>query len=103
MTKKYKMIQNLIIVISICQICLYLILDKMTLKYGKVIIFLLILVGYFFVFPKFFLPLPDPDGIGCGMPVVAFLFTIWVVGGGSAILIHIIYYLIRKFIKVLQQ
>lgn len=73
--------------------------EKMKFKHGKTLLFLLILIGYFFIFPRFFYPEPDPNGINCGMPIMGITLAFWVIGGGVTIIAHIIYYIISKLVK----
>ena len=40
--------------VSLCQLGMYLISEKLKLKYGKTITVLIILIGHLFVFPQFF-------------------------------------------------
>jgi hypothetical protein len=93
------MILKLIILVSMGQIFLYLVLEKLDLKYGKSILFLLILIGHFFIFPQFFYPQPDSNQFNCGLPILGITLAFWVIGGSTTILVHTIYYLIRKLLK----
>jgi len=90
------MILKVIILISICQVLLYLISDKLGLKHGRKLLLLIILIGYFFILPPFFYPEPNPNGNNCGMPTVGVTLAFWVIGGGMASVLHLVYYLIRK-------
>jgi len=90
------MILKCIILISVGQIILYLISDRLKLKYGRVIIFLSILISHFFILPQYFFPEPVQDRINCGMPVLGITLAFWFIGGGIASTTHLIYYLIKK-------
>jgi len=90
------MILPLIILISIFQTGLYLLSDKINLKHGKIIVFLSVLMGHFFVFPRFFHPDPDPNGINCGLPILGITLAFWILGGGATIVVHAIYYFARR-------
>lgn len=92
------MILILIILVSIGQLGLYIILDKMNVKYGRVMVFLAVLIGYLFVFPSFFYPELDPKD-NCGLPILGINLAFWIIGGGAAILVHTIHYVIRKLGK----
>ncbi len=83
--------------VSICQIGLYLFCDKMSWKYGRAIILVLVLIGYVFIIPPFFFNIPDPgpNEIKCGMPVLGMTLFFWFIGGGTAILVHFLGKLIR--------
>ena len=93
------MISKLIILISIFQICIYLISDKMKLNYSRILVLYLFLIGYFFFLPKFFYPEPDPNGINCGMPILGITLVFWIIGGGIATTIHVIYFLVKKIVR----
>jgi len=85
------MMFTLIVLISIFQVCLYLASEKTGFRYGKAITLLVVLTGYFFVFPRFFYPEPKPNGMNCGLPLVAVTLAFWVFGGGAAIFVHTLY------------
>ena len=93
------MIITTIIIISLCQVSLYFALDKTEFNYGKVILFLLILLAYLFILPQVFSPEYEPGGINCGMPILGIYIAFWIFGGGSAILIHLIYLLTNKLLN----
>ncbi|PSR56161.1 hypothetical protein AHMF7605_22975 [Adhaeribacter arboris] len=95
------MILNFIILISVSQLLLYLIIDKLNFRYGKVLILTLILVGHFFIFPKYFYPEPNSDGVNCGMPVLGITFAFWVFGSAITLLVHSIYSFIKNRINPL--
>ncbi len=85
--------------ISIVQIGLYLFLDNKKIKNGKSIAFATLLMGHLFILPQFFFPEPDPNGINCGMPVLGITLAFWVIGGGATVLMHILYFFLRKLIR----
>lgn len=93
------MILYLILCISICQIGMYLISRKLGWKYGRNITFFVLIIGYLFVLPRFFYPELDPEGINCGMPILGINLAFLVIGGGAAILVHLISYLFERFVK----
>jgi hypothetical protein len=86
-----KMILKLIILLSICQIVLYRLLDKLGFKYGKSMLFLVILIGHFVVFPPYFYPKPNPDRVACGLPVLGVMLAFWIFGAGVSTIIHVLY------------
>ncbi|HFA52103.1 MAG TPA: hypothetical protein ENJ95_24060 [Bacteroidetes bacterium] len=71
----------------------------MNWKHGKTITFLMVLIGHLFIFPRFFYPEPDPNGINCGMPILGITLAFWIIGGGGTVIIHLLYYFISKFVK----
>ena len=86
--------------ISLGQIGLYLVLDNKKIKNRKPIAFAtLLLIGHLFILPQFFFPEPDPNGIHCGMPELGITLAFWVIGGGATVLIHALYFLLRKLIR----
>ncbi len=89
-------ILTLIFLIAIGQIGLYLLWDKTNKKYGKSVIFLLILIAHFFIFPSYYYPEPKPGGINCGLPILGTTFAFWIVGGGATIIVHTLYYILKK-------
>jgi hypothetical protein len=92
------MILTVIVLVSIGQIGLYLISDTTDFKYGRIMTFLMVLTGYLFIFPPFFYPESNPDGVNCGMPILGITLAFWIIGGGIAIVIHTIYFFIRRMI-----
>lgn len=68
----------------------------MNLKYGKAIMFLVILIGHFFIFPRFFYHEFGPNRINCGLPILGITLAFWGLGGGTAIIVHAIYNRIRR-------
>lgn len=89
------MIIHWILLITLGQIVLYLFADWAKLNYVRTILFLAILAGHIFIFPTFFYPEPDPQGLNCGLPILGISCAFWIVGGGITILTHFIYYLIK--------
>ena len=90
------MILKLMILVSLCQIILYIITDRLKIKYLKIIILFSILFAYFFVLPKYFYPEPSPDGVNCGMPILGVNIAFWVFGTFIAFLSHLVYYYVVK-------
>lgn len=92
------MILYWILLTSIGQLILYLILNKLKLNLGGIFILIAVLGCYFFIFPSYFYPEPNPDPnhAQCGMPLLAINFGFWIIGGVSAVLLHLVYYLILK-------
>jgi hypothetical protein len=72
------------------QVCFYLAASKMKITYGATITLFMVLIGNFFVFPRFFFPEPEPNGI-CLMSVLGITVAFWVFGGGAAVFIHLVY------------
>ena len=83
----------------ICQVVLYLISEKMNLKYGRIVLLLMILIGHIYIFPSLFHPDPDPNGMDDGVPLIH-TFVFWMIGVGTAIIVHLIYILIKKLMKI---
>lgn len=85
------MILLFIIFISFVRLLLYYFIEKYSLKFPKPILLVLVLIGYYFVFPQYFMPEPKGDGINCGMPAMGILLGFWVFGTIAGIATHIIW------------
>lgn len=85
------MILLFLILISLFQLLTYYLLDKYKLKFSKTLVFILVLLGYYFLFPQYFFPEPRKDGINCGIPVLAILLGFWVFGTIAALITHILW------------
>lgn len=94
-----RLLTILILGLSI-QLAAYLFLDKKDRGYGKLLVLLIILILYGFVLPPYFLPPPpEPGGFQCGMPIVAIYTVFWVLGVGTALITHLIYFLFKQVNK----
>lgn len=76
-----------IIGISLVQFALY----KYKTKLPNFVILLILLICYFFIFPKLFYPEPRTDGINCGMPILGITFVFWIFETIAGIMTHIIW------------
>jgi hypothetical protein len=86
--------------VSLVQFALYYLNSKYKTKLPNFVILLIILICYFFVFPRLFYPEPSTDGINCGMPIFAITFGFWIFGTIAGILTHIIWKIkLRKSTK----
>ncbi|MCF6297698.1 MAG: hypothetical protein L3J08_06900 [Flavobacteriaceae bacterium] len=90
------MILLFILGISFVQFALYYINSKYKNKLPNFIILLILLICYFFVFPRFFYPEPRTDGINCGMPILGITFGFWIFGTIAGITTHIIWRIKNK-------
>lgn len=88
----------LIILVAISQLGIYFILDQTNKKHGKTILFILVLMAHFFVFPPYYYPQPVPGGTNCGMPLLGIMLVFWLIGGGITVIIHVGYHL-SKFVQ----
>jgi len=77
--------------VSFIQILLYYAIKKYNLKFPKTILLILVLIGYYFVFPQYFMPEPRVDVINCGMPTMAVLLSFWVFGTIAGLVTHIVW------------
>ena len=84
------MILKFIFLLSLCQLALYAMVDLLKIPYGKTLILLTILAGNIFLFPRFFIPIPQLQGVNCGMPALAITFSFWIVGNIIALVTHFI-------------
>ncbi|MCK8482259.1 hypothetical protein [Psychroserpens algicola] len=86
------MILLLIFGISLIQFLLnYLSYKKFKDKSISAFILIVILIGYYFVFPSFFLPEPNEDGINCGLPILGIILASWFFGTFAGITTHIVW------------
>lgn len=87
---------HIILLLTLFQIISYLLIDNYFKINGKTLVLLLLLIGYFFVIPNYFINQEiSTDGKPkCGMPILAINFAFWFLGGGGAILTHLVYVLL---------
>jgi Na+-driven multidrug efflux pump len=85
------MILIFIIGISLVQFGLYYLNEKQKTKFPSFIILAVLLICCFFVFPRFFYPEPDPDGINCGMPILGITLGFWIFGTIAGIVTHVVW------------
>lgn len=91
---------NLIICCLVIQLAAYLYFDRKKLFQWKYLLLIALLVLNCFVFPRFYYPEISPEaGMACGLSIVPIYFAFIVFGNGAAILLHLIYWLIRKLIR----
>jgi len=83
------MILQFLLASSIVQVLLYLISDKLGYAVGRFIILIATLGIYLFIAPPYFYP--EPTDNGCGMPIMAISMAFWIIGGGMAIVTHLLY------------
>ena len=81
----------MIFLISIAQLVLYMISNKLNVRHGRIIILVSILIGYVFLFPQYSFPIPNPDGVNCGMPILGINLAFWTFGVGLTSITHYIY------------
>ena len=90
------MILVFIIAISILQLISYYLLDRYKIKIPSYVILIIVLVGHLFVFPQFFYPELNPEGVNCGLPILGITLAFWFFGIISAAFAHIIWIKILK-------
>ncbi len=66
--------------ISIIQFGVYFLIDKYKINLPNFLILLIILIGYFFAFPRLFYPEPRTDRINCGIPLLGITLGFWIFG-----------------------
>lgn len=83
----------------VIQVLVYKLADRFNGWYIKWSLFALTMVFYIFLLPRNMLPDPQAGSAPeCGMPLIAIYFTCVVLGGGSTLMVHFSYWLIR-FLK----
>ena len=85
------------------QIALNKLVDEKRVINGRVFVLTGVLLLYLFVLPAILtrtLPEPEPEGVRCGMPVVALLVGLWIIGPLIAIITHVIYYFVNGKQKI---
>jgi hypothetical protein len=80
----------ILFVTSSIQTAGYAVLDKFGFRKLKLLVLFLVLGAYFFVFPKMFMPTPDPEFV-CAMPAMALDLAFWIFGALTALLTDIFY------------
>lgn len=85
------MILLFILVISLLQLILYYVFATYKISIPAYAILLLMLAGHYMLFPEFFYPIPDPDGINCGMPILGINLAFWIFGTIAALSTHLIW------------
>jgi hypothetical protein len=90
---------HLIIIMLIIQILGYIFLDEYGFKKWKYLVFGIILILHFFVFPNFFMPKYKEGEFRCGMPIMGVYLVFWLIGGGLTIILHFIYLILKRIAK----
>lgn len=85
------MILYFIIGVSLVQYAIYYINSRYTTKFPDFMILFFIAVAHFFVFPKWFYPELDPNGINCGVPKLATTLAFWIFGTLATCITHIVW------------
>lgn len=94
---------HFLILIAIClvvQLTTYLYLDRSKLSGWKYVLLTVLFVLNCFVFPGFYYPEVTPEaGMACGLSIVPIYLAFILFGAGSAVLLHLVYWLIRKLVR----
>lgn len=86
----------IIVLISLCQLGVYIISNLIKLKHAKSVILLLVMIGHFFIFPGLFFPKPEQNNPSCGMPSFAITLIFWIFGTLFAFITHLLFYIFSK-------
>ena len=97
------MILLFILIISLVQFTCYYLIYRYKIKIPNFVILILVLIGYYFIFPQFFYPEPRTDGINCGMPIFGITLGFWIFGTIGAFGSHILWILIKKCKNALEK
>ncbi|MFN7117099.1 MAG: hypothetical protein ACK4TA_09900 [Saprospiraceae bacterium] len=86
----------IIVLISLCQLGIYIISNLIKLKHAKSVILLLVMIGHLFIFPGLFFPKPEQNNPSCGMPTFAVTLIFWIFGTLFAFITHLLFYAFSK-------
>jgi hypothetical protein len=78
-------------ILTFFQVLVYVILDENRVLFPKLPILLLLLILEFFILPPYFYPEKPPGEPGCGLPLLGIMLAFWIIGGGVAVVTHILY------------
>ena len=70
---------------------MYYLSHKYNWEGGKFLTVVLIVLGYIFVFPKWFYPKFEEGEIVCGLPILGVVLGVWYIGLIGLICTHIFY------------
>jgi len=94
---------HFLILIAIClvaQLVAYRYLDRSKLSRWKYVLLTVLLALNCFVFPRFYYPEVIPEaGMACGLSIVPVYLSFILFGAGSVVLLHLVYWLIRKLVR----
>lgn len=93
-------IPALILICLVVQLAAYIYLDRKKLSGWKYVLLIVLLVLNCFIFPEFYYPevVPGREGMSCGLSIVPIYLAFILFGGGGAVLLHLIYWMIRKYV-----
>lgn len=84
----------MIYILPVLQILLYLHTDTKKVRYGKLYVFLAILVTYFCI--PFVVDYFSPNKNGCLLPVISMFCGIWIIGICFTCITHLLYMAFKK-------
>lgn len=85
------MILLVIAVLTLVHILILFLIEKNKIKVRRMWVLIAFLFLYFFILPKLFYPKTQPDGINCGMPIMAITLAFWLFGGLASLITHVVY------------
>ena len=88
------MVLLVIVAVSMLQYFLFHVFSQ--IKYSNRLITTLVVLLYGFVFPPFFVPLPEEGTYRCGLPFLGVYLGFWVFGGIAAFVVHITYWIKKR-------
>lgn len=85
------------LLLALLQIISYMLMDKYHVLYGRTMVLIVLLGGHLLIFPA----LPDArpatgEGPDCGLVTAARYLVFWILGGGSSLLTHGLYFLLYR-------
>ncbi len=88
-----------ILLVTLLQIGGYIYLDQKGWGMWKWLLPIFFAFIYFFVVMPFYMPKYEEMEIKCGMPALGVFLAVLIIGVGGLIVIHLLYILIRFFLK----
>jgi hypothetical protein len=90
------MILKFLLLISVFQLILCFLIDKLKFRSGKRLLLIGLVIGNVFIFPRFFYPEPSPEKVNCGLPILGISLAFWVLGNAMALFVHVFYTVLKN-------
>lgn len=90
---------HVFILMFFIQVFGYILLDKYNFSNWKYLLLIIGLILDFMVLPSYFMPHYKEGEFRCGLPALGITLAFWILGGGSIILTHFVYVVVKTRIK----